>query len=335
MRLATLLVAKTAVAQNDGTFTVIGGGLDRVQGSQLPIRVGDLALGCKLRFDEDEMGHEQTIEISLRDPESQHVVPLFGMAILVNQAAPQLSPDLRGQFHFVYSLRDVQFTSQGVHRFVVASQGEDLGSISIEVVVSEPAGESPMQTLSGALALGFGAFMRGDRDEAERVFAGLTERFPGSADAHNNLGFTLLARSDPAAALASFVTALRTGAPFTELVKANIATCHYLLGERAVAMDEFHSLLTEPLKADVAVLFGIGRRDIRLVQLRGTAQFLGLMALNEGRAALAENQLERVAIDRSLIQAGLLNRPAVAGETFLDLVEEFESDFATRETHLS
>jgi Tetratricopeptide repeat len=323
MRLITLILAQTAVAQNDGTFAAIGAGFDRIQASQLPVRVGDLALGCKLQFEEEEVGHEQTIEIKLLDPMGRHVVPLFGMGILATSLP---SPTGHDRFHFVYNLRDTMFAVKGTYRFVVASQGVDLGSIAIDVVVSGAVLESPLQSLSGALALGFGAFARGDRDEAERIFTGLAERFPGSADAHNNLGFTLLARGEPVAALKSFETALRSGAQFTELVRANIATCHFLLGNRADAMETFHALLSEPFRADVAYLFGIGRDGIRLVQLSGTAQFIGLMALNEGRIALATGDLRRAAQARSLAQTGLLNRPDGPDEPFGELLVEFESD---------
>jgi hypothetical protein len=326
MRVTLAFLARSGQANQDGTISALAAGIHSIGFTAFPAQWPQLSLACELQFEAAEVGSEQTIEVRAIGPSGRPVMPLMGMAIIPNvvddaQPGPAFFP-------FVYDMHNIRFELPGQYHFIISSRGTTLHSVDLflQQVPAQPSTDASVRTLAGALQAGFAAFMQGNRDEAMRTFEGLIERFPDSPEAHNNLGFVLLSYGRSREALPSFQAAMEHGAPNVEIVEANIATCHCLLQDYTIASAEFTRLLSRPLTAIGCVLIALGRSSYSLVNIRSSADFLALMALNGGRSFVsAGNMTEGLRLGQ-IAQAGLLTMETDTRSIFEPLLAELLAD---------
>ena len=321
------MLAESAIAHDDGTFSILGGGIDRRSYPEFPAIVPQLSLACKLLFDHSETGTEHSIEIRALNPKLELFLPLFGLVVVPRPGPAE--DDGRASISFAYNMRDTVYAEPGTYRFGIWTMSHELGGTELRLLRSAPQPQAPDNTLAGALQIGFRAFMTGDKVEAARIFQRLVERFPDSPDAHNNLGFTLLAQSRPSEAASLFTVALSKKPQYRELVEANLAVCHFLMGDYLRAADMFQGLMPMPLKSPGSVLFAVGRSDHQLVQLVSPTDYLALMALNASRSALRAGDQSRAAQLAQTAQAGRVTMQGESSKVFGALLDELLTDLGS------
>jgi len=324
MKVTTLVLAQSAVAHDDGTFSILGGGIDHLTHPGFPAIVTQLSLACKLQFEQSEIGMEQSVEIRAANPKGDLFLPLFGLVVVPKAAAAQ--DGIASFINFAYNMRDTVYSEPGRYRFSIWSRSRELGAVELALVRSTEQSPAPDNTLAGALGAGFKAFMSGDRAEASRIFGRLVERFPDSPDAHNNLGFTLLAEQHVREARESFIAALDKRPQYRELVEANLAVCNFLLGDQIEAADRFEALMPQPLRSPGSVLFALSRGTYQLMQLISPTDYLALMALNASRSALMGGERSRAAKLAQFAQAGRVSMQGESATMFTRLLDELLTD---------
>jgi hypothetical protein len=327
VRITSLILAESAIAHDDGTFSILGGGIDRLSYPQFPAIVPQLSLACKLLFDHSETGREHSLEIRAFNPKQEMFLPLFGL--VVAPVAGAAEDNGRASINFAYNMRDTVYAEPGTYRFGIWTMSHELGGTDLRLLRSVSQPQPPDNTLAGALQMGFRAFMNGDIAEAGRIFQRLVERFPDSPDAHNNLGFTLLAQSRPEEAAGLFAAALSKQPQYRELVEANLAACHFLMRDYLTAADTFQRLMPMPLKSPGSVLFAVGRSNVQLVQLVSGTDYLALMALNGSRSAFQGGDRPRAALLAQTAQAGRVTMQGNSSKVFGSLLDELLTDLGT------
>jgi tetratricopeptide (TPR) repeat protein len=154
----------------------------------------------------------------------------------------------------------------------------------------EPAHRSRSELLQG-----FAAFSDKDLELVERNFRSIIAAAPDLGIAHNDLGFVLLAKGEAGDALAAFKRAEELGSDRPELVEANMACCHYLLGDAAASSALFENCLSSRAFTRSGILYGIAGDRLFLVSVPSAAAYAQLMALNAAWSALRADQLELAA----------------------------------------
>ncbi len=136
MRLVYTTLARYAELSKDGTFTIIGGGFQRLRVSDFPVTVPTLALLIKIEADVKEHG-DYRLELVLVDPNDARVDGGKGeLPFSIDE-----DPDHR-EFTCLFQLYGLQFQRPGVHFFRIAlAGGLELGSAKLSIEL--PAGERP------------------------------------------------------------------------------------------------------------------------------------------------------------------------------------------------
>jgi hypothetical protein len=328
VRVVLAFLADYAVAHPDGKVYSMGAGIDRLTFPSFPAIHPQLAVVLKFDFTLDERRREQTIQIKSLNEKGHPFLPMFGFAI--NPIVPVRATPDHSPFPFVYTVRNLALATPGNYRFVVEVSNQEVATMPLVVEVGSATLNlsEPVNTLEAALRTGYETFMRGDMLGALAIFDDLAHRFPGSPDVQNNLGFTLLAQGQPEAALAAFERAAEGRYQLKELLDANIACCHFLLGNHGRALTTFTGLLAARLQTAPVMLFLLGRSQARPVILESPGDYLALMALNAGRCAITIGQRSEAVRFAEIAQAGLLTFTGPPGnaETFRAELEELKTD---------
>jgi len=328
MRVVLAFLADYAVAHPDGKIYAMGAGIDWLTFPSFPATQAQLALALKLDFSPEERRHEQTILIKALAEGGDPVLPMFGFGL--NPIVPHTANAQRSPFPFVYTIRNLIFSAPGNYRFVVEVGNQEVARVGLVVDRGSPppAVSEPVNTLEAALKSGFETFLRGDIAGAFAIFTNLAQRFPGSADVQNNLGFTLLAQGNPEAALSAFQRAAEGHYQHRELLDANVACCQFLLGDHQGAYDAFTHLVTASSRTASVLLFLLGRSEARVVVLASPADYIALMALNAARCAVSLGRSSDAQRFAEIAQTGLVSfvGPPGNAETFRVELEELMSD---------
>jgi tetratricopeptide (TPR) repeat protein len=197
---------------------------------------------------------------------------------------------------FVYQMEDVPFTRPGIHSLSLRVDEAEIAGLSFDVRVTGIQNESLEIVTNLLLQDGVSAFSAGENEIAEKIFKQVVEAKPGSGTALNNLAFVHLSQGKAVEALAEFLGASTLELETPELLDANIACCHYVLGEFQRALDLFVRCIDARLFRSPAVLFGIEDSGLFPVQLISASNYLGLMLLNAAWSAL-KNGAPELAFD--------------------------------------
>lgn len=177
----------------------------------------------------------------------------------------------------------------------------------------------PARRTSSDLFQGFAAFSVNDLENAERNLRAVVEATPRSEIAHNNLGFVLLAEGQVEQALAAFKRAEKMGADCLEQIEANMACCHYLLGNATASSALFENCMNARSFVAAGILYGISGDHLFLASVPLAAAYTQLMALNAAWSALRAGKPE-IARTRAAMATGLLG--LASDQALTDSLEE-------------
>ncbi len=279
------LLADHAVANTeDRKLYVLGGGLRSMSFFGFPASMPHLALALGLEFAADELRAEpHTLRVAASGPGPEPIVKPLAASFTVPR--DPLQPDRSIYFHFVYDMESITFPAEGLYVFSVIIDDELVTEVPLRVLTTPGPAPADLQPQL-RLAEGYNAYAEGDLQAAMDIFRDVTVRFPTVAAGHNNLGFLLLGQGRAQAALDSFTKARELGFQ-AELLDANIACAHYLLGDHVSASIFFQQCLRIYGFRAQSILFGIEHSRLFPVTLNSASDYVALMMLDAGWSALA------------------------------------------------
>jgi hypothetical protein len=133
MELEDTFFARFADLTPDGLFTVVGGGVNRINASSFPWSWGFMFLlaRCRLTIEEAKGQHMLAIE---RETPNGHTEPIgaeFPMTHL--QSAPEIGPDGKVGFSLNYCLVNLIFLEAGLYKYRLKIDGRDMGVANLLV----------------------------------------------------------------------------------------------------------------------------------------------------------------------------------------------------------
>lgn len=120
-------VARAADVMPDGSFAVLGGGVNYVVFQQLPATY-NLAIITSFNLDAADYGREHRIRLEVCDPAGVSVFALDGTGF------PEKNDDFPGaalDFMFVFNVTNFLFIEPGEYRFRISVDGRESGCISL------------------------------------------------------------------------------------------------------------------------------------------------------------------------------------------------------------
>jgi hypothetical protein len=138
MRLESVILADAVSTPPDGKFYVMGGGISKLNPIQLPAA---FPLGILVRFEleEGEPLANHRLAIRLLDPADQDI--LQGRAevpIMIPDEVPQWADGEQRILSATVNVGGVPITREGVHRMILALDGEPVSERSLPVILVQP-----------------------------------------------------------------------------------------------------------------------------------------------------------------------------------------------------
>lgn len=272
-------IADYAVAHPDRKFYVVGGGIRTLDFTSLPARYDRLCLAVMLLFGRKEFGSQQVIAIRTHNPSDQPFAPSYALTFVPE---PTTRDSDSVTFPFVYNLNDVRFDGPGEHRFTVSVNTEVVASLPVSIGVSELGLPGIGLPWSHELQQGFEAFAAGNAGLAESIFRELISKYPGVADAHNNLGYVLLNAGRPDEARTELLEGERLGYSRRDVLESNLGCCSYLLREFDVALEHYRRCILQPGVGGQSQLFGLGAAHPFNFIVASVGDYVAVASLNAG-----------------------------------------------------
>jgi hypothetical protein len=137
MRLRALLLADAIVLNPDGKAVIIGAGVDRIMASQFPWALAQLAVFISYQSEgqQDTIGTEHDLRVTLRGPNSQAVAELGG-PFRVSAANPE-GETVNALQNAALIFQQVQLPAEGLYSVEVTIDGSDPESVPLLVVHGE------------------------------------------------------------------------------------------------------------------------------------------------------------------------------------------------------
>jgi hypothetical protein len=127
MELEEIFLSRFAELTPDGLFTVVGGGVNRINAGSFPWTWGIMFLLARYRLTTEEAHRRHVLSIERETPNGQlePIVPQFPM---VNMPAnPEVGPDGRFGFSLNYCLTNLVFLEPGVYKYRLKMDGQEVG----------------------------------------------------------------------------------------------------------------------------------------------------------------------------------------------------------------
>lgn len=274
-----VFIADYAVAHPDRKFYVVGGGIRSLDFTSLPATYERLSLAVLLQFERDEFGSQQVIAIRTHNPSDQSFARGYALAFVPQPPSPD---DMFVTFPFVYNMTDVRFEGPGEHKFTVSVNGAIVASVPVLVGVAADGLPGIGPPWSQELQQGFEAFAAGDAALAEAIFRALIAKYPGVADAHNNLGYVLLNAGRADEARVELVEGQRLGYARRDVLESNLGCCSYLLGQFDVALEHYRRCIHQQVLEGQSQLFAIGADGPVNFIVTSVSDYVGVASLNAG-----------------------------------------------------
>lgn len=319
MRVTFALLADFALAHPDGKLYVTGGGLHQLVVGQLPALHPRISLALEVEFAPSERGSAHTVVIQAVDPTGESFIKPALLSVALAAPTIQVAPP---HTQLVYNMQNLTFHREGEYVFSVSIGGQEQARLPLRVTLV-PGSSTELSTLLQLLQEGFTAFGAKDLENAEQRFRAVIEAMPSLGVAHNNLGFVLLAKGQVEDALAAFNRSEEVGFERPELVEANIACCHYLLGNTAASFALFENCLNARSFTSAAILNGISGDRLFIASLPSAGAYTQLMALNAAWSALRAGKPE-IAKARAAMAAGLVG--IASDQALTDALEELKAE---------
>ncbi len=132
MELAYAFLAKYADTAPDGTFTLIGGGLEGVKASSLPTGIPAMALIIHLLANPDECGHEHQLDMAFFSPTGAPILNPGGHLTFTPTEDPD-TPGHRVGVSCIFGMIGMTFTEFGDYEFRLSLDGVPSRSVVISV----------------------------------------------------------------------------------------------------------------------------------------------------------------------------------------------------------
>jgi hypothetical protein len=136
MRLEDIFLARFADLTPDGLFTIVGGGVNRINAGGLPWSWGILFMLARLRFSPEEAAARHTAAVERQTPDGQ-IEPLGDESSLPPLSSDvEIGPDGMVGLNFTYCLVSLQFPRAGVYKYRLKIDGHEVGAV--ELLVAGP-----------------------------------------------------------------------------------------------------------------------------------------------------------------------------------------------------
>jgi hypothetical protein len=133
MRIAYAFLAKYGDTGTDGTFALVGGGLEVVRGERLPVGVPALTVVVHLFADPPECGHEHHLVINIVNPHGD-ISPFRG-DLPFTPLLDQERPDRQVGVNCLLGILGASFTEEGDYEFRLSVDGVLLSTTSLTVTL--------------------------------------------------------------------------------------------------------------------------------------------------------------------------------------------------------
>lgn len=128
MRLLFTILGKYAEILDDGTFTVVGGGMEGIIARHFPITIPSLSLLAKLATDPNDIGAYK-LAVLLVNPAEQIVGPPLAVIPFAASSDPAEYEQL-----FLFRLHGLEIHQPGIHQFRINLMGgPDLGAVALNI----------------------------------------------------------------------------------------------------------------------------------------------------------------------------------------------------------
>lgn len=143
MELEDTFLAKFAEITPDGLFTVVGGGVNKIQAGEFPWAWGLLFLLVRIRLTPQEATGEHTTAVERETPSGQ--IEPIGMESPMMRMPPvaELGPDGKLGLSFSVCLVNLLFPEPGVYKYRFRIDGQVISAA--ELLVAGPAQGDPGQ----------------------------------------------------------------------------------------------------------------------------------------------------------------------------------------------
>lgn len=138
MRLKALLLADAIILNPDGKAVIIGAGVDRIMASQFPWALAQLAvfISYQSEGEQDAIGTEHDLRVTLRGPESQVVAELGG-PFRVSAVYPG-AETVNALQNAALIFQQIQLPAEGLYAVEVTIDGREPESVPLLVVHGHP-----------------------------------------------------------------------------------------------------------------------------------------------------------------------------------------------------
>ncbi len=283
-----MMLAQYALAHDDGTMYITGGGIESLPLASVPAVQPQLSLAVGVAFASTECGREHSLEITVHTPSGDQLFPPSRFPVRPLRQPPPLETETL--FQFVLNMRDTPFAQFGKYRYTLVHNGQSCMSTDLlirQVAVTDQGDAGSWMT---ELQRGYAAYAKGDVESAERIFRGVTEMFPTVSDAHNNLAFIALSKGRVSEALKGFERASELGYSRRDVLDFNIACSQYMLRDYRSALEGFERCVRTHTPSQGATLLAIDEEQLQTVHVAGPGDYMALAALNAGWSALRSGQ---------------------------------------------
>lgn len=137
MELVYSFLANSGEVMPDGRFNVLGGGIEGVSASAVPIILPSLAIVVVFNFAPDEIGQEYPVGLSLIQPNG--VPSEISGSLLLHPKMPEIASSSTVRLRAMFNVYGLKLSEPGVYQFVFLGQGRQVGSIDFLVAVTPEA----------------------------------------------------------------------------------------------------------------------------------------------------------------------------------------------------
>lgn len=131
MRLEYAILARAAHAGERGTFSILGGGLDTLGATGVPLVVPSLGIVIRLSGTAEEGSRSHQLTVELYGPDGSKL-PFEGVIPLQPVDSP-VRPDRRIGVNCVVSMFGIQFPTFGRYEFRLVLDGVQEGAIPLRI----------------------------------------------------------------------------------------------------------------------------------------------------------------------------------------------------------
>jgi hypothetical protein len=134
MQLEDVFLAKFAELTPDGLFTVVGGGVNRINAGGFPWSWGFLFLVVRIRLTSEEAQAEHVTVVEREAPDGQ-IEPIGEESPMVHLASTaETGPDNRYVLNFNVCLVNLVFPEAGVYKYRFKIDGQPIGVAELLVI---------------------------------------------------------------------------------------------------------------------------------------------------------------------------------------------------------